>query len=81
MLRPYQKVTLKYIGQELSLTLPEVELLLIDLICSKKIKALLDQPEGLLLLETQTSSPNSEPLLKWMNALESLGTDLIEQYC
>lgn len=81
MLRPYQKVTLKYIGQELNLSFTEVELLLIDLISSKKLKALLDQPEGLLILDSNNSASNQEPLLKWMNSLEGLGKDLVDQYC
>lgn len=81
MLRPYQKVTLKYIGQELNLSFTEVELLLIDLISSKKLKALLDQPEGLIILDSSHSASNQEPLLKWMNSLEVLGKDLLDQYC
>jgi COP9 signalosome complex subunit 2 len=81
MLRPYRRVTLKYIGQELNLSLKEVEFLLIDLISSKKLVALLDQPEGLLLLEGNQGSVNQEPLLKWMNAIENLGKDLVDQYC
>lgn len=81
MLRPYRRVTLKYIGQELNLSLKEVEFLLIDLISSKKLVALLNQPEGLLLLEGNQGSVNQEPLLKWMNAIENLGKDLVDQYC
>lgn len=81
MLRPYQRVTLKYIGQELNLSQTEVEILLIDLISSNKLKALLDQPEGLLLLENNQISAVQEPILQWMNAIEIMGKNIIDQYC
>ncbi len=81
MLRPYQRVTLKYIGQELNLSQTEVEILLIDLISSNKLKALLDQPQGLLLLENNQTSVVQEPILQWMNAIEILGKNMVDQYC
>ena len=81
MLRPYQRVTLKYIGQELNLSQTEVEILLIDLISSNKLKALLDQPQGLLLLENNQISAVQEPILQWMNAIEIMGKNIIDQYC
>lgn len=81
MLRPYQRVTLKYIGQELNLSQTEVEILLIDLISSNKLKALLDQPQGLLLLENNQISAVQEPILQWMNTIEMLGKNMVDQYC
>lgn len=78
-MRPYQKVSLKYIGHELSLTIPEVELLIVDLISNQRIDALLNQPEG--MLETKRAETAQDPLIKWMSALDSLGSELVEQYC
>lgn len=55
-MKPYQRVTLKFLAKELSLTETEVEKLLVDLIIDDKIKATIDQPNGYLLLENRNPS-------------------------
>ncbi len=87
MVRPYSKVTLSYLGQELNLNTQEVESLLIDLISSKKLAGLINQPEGFLIMQNSNNNNNSSkvesnirvaPLLKWISALEGLGSELVD---
>lgn len=80
MVKPYQKITLKYLGQELNLTNAEVESLLIDLISARKLQGLIDQPEGMLILDNYRSFSSQDPLQRWTNSLLMLSNELVEQY-
>lgn len=53
LVRPYQKVTLLFLANELSLSIPQIEHLLMDLIITEQIYGTIDQPQGYLLLSHQ----------------------------
>ena len=70
--RPYQKVTLKYLGQELSLDADEVEGLLVDMILDERISARIDQIHGYVQLGGDRESVESKKLkslAKWADTL------------
>jgi COP9 signalosome complex subunit 2 len=81
MVRPYQKISLNYLGKELRLSVEDVESMLIDLITTGKLNALINQPQRMLILESRNSINTQAPLLKWIDALEALGNEVVEQYC
>jgi COP9 signalosome complex subunit 2 len=50
MTRPYQKVTLAFLAEELSLSVPDVESLLVDMILDDRLSAQIDQIRGYVTL-------------------------------
>lgn len=72
LVKPYQKVTLKFLSKELSLSIEEVEALLVDLILAEKLKAGIDQPNGHLILESKNISQTDKHESVLLNLVENL---------
>lgn len=79
--KPFQKVTLGYLAEELSLTCEEVEGLLVDMILDERIAARIDQIKGHLVLlgprsgdggTTSLDRRKAECLGRWADALASV---------
>ena len=71
--RPYHKVTLQFLGRELSLSVDEVESLLVDMILDNRINALIDQTTNFVTLHNNSNSlvntSKNETLIKWIESL------------
>ena len=50
-MKPYKKVTLAFLGVQLSMPVDEVEGLLVDLILDDRLAAQIDQLQGVLVLD------------------------------
>ena len=59
MTRPYNKVKLSFLAEELSLTLEDIESLLVDMILDQRLMANIDQINGHLILLGKTSGESS----------------------
>ena len=59
MVRPYAKVTLTFLADELCLTVPQIESLLIDLIVTEQLQATIDAVHGHVLLHSHNNSNSS----------------------
>jgi COP9 signalosome complex subunit 2 len=82
--KPYRKVTLSFLAQELSLTEPEVESMLVDLIGDDRVSATIDQIAGYVIIGGERSSASAKTLQaigKWAeilnNATDSLASRAI----
>mmetsp|Transcript_18201 Transcript_18201/g.18258 ORF Transcript_18201/g.18258 Transcript_18201/m.18258 type:complete len:453 (+) Transcript_18201:134-1492(+) len=78
--RPYSKVTLKFLGQELSLTEDEVESLLVDMILDERLSARVDQIHGYVLLggdRESVASKKLKSLAKWADTLSHASDSLL----
>ena len=81
LVKPYQRVTLRFLAKELSLTELEVEKLLVDLIVDGKLAGTIDQPNGYVLLDNKNLSTfDSRCLanLRLINSLTTLSEGLLE---
>lgn len=70
--RPYQKVTLKFLAEELSLTVEYVESLLVDMILDERVAAHIDQIKGYVTLGRDRESveiKTLKSLSKWADIL------------
>lgn len=79
LLRPYKRIRIEFVAQELKLEVMAVELLLVDMIMDKRIDGKIDQIQGFLLLsgdQTSVSSKKYDALEKWCTTLESLTNNL-----
>lgn len=82
MTRPYQKVTLAFLAEELSLSVPDVESLLVDMILDDRLSAQIDQIRGYVTLmgkgrasvdDRQTmESKTLHALSRWADTLGSV---------
>lgn len=72
LVKPYKRVTLGFLAEELFLTVEQVEKLLVDLIRNEKLNGFIDQSNGWLIL----SSANDEPKAGAEEALRFLVTSL-----
>ena len=74
--RPYSKATLQFLGRELSLSLQEVEALLVDMILDGKLLAQIDQINGHVILGSggreTTATKKMKALGKWADNLVAL---------
>lgn len=72
MTRPYQKVTLKFLADELSLSITDVESLLVDMILDERLSAHIDQIKGFVALGDNRESiemKTLQSLSKWADIL------------
>jgi COP9 signalosome complex subunit 2 len=79
LVRPYRRIRISFVADELRLSTEEVELLLVDMILDKRIYGKIDQINGFLLLGGESNSITSkkyEALDKWTATLESLASNL-----
>jgi len=74
--RPYSKATLQFLGRELSLSLQEVEALLVDMILDGKLLAQIDQINGHVILGSggreTTATKKMKAIGKWADNLVAL---------
>eukprot|EP01035_Chromulina_nebulosa_P019861 gene19861-25812_t len=80
--KPYQKVTLKYLGKELNLNENEVELLLVDLILDERLSASIDQTNGYVILTKNNLllNSNENKLLRVINNWTEALNEITESY-
>lgn len=81
LVKPYRKITLKFLAKELSLTIVEVEKLLVDLIVEEKLVASIDQLNGYLILENKITSIDDQrhvANLRFIETLNNLSDNLLE---
>jgi COP9 signalosome complex subunit 2 len=81
LVKPYRKVTLNFLAKELSLSLQEVEKLLVDLITNEKLVASIDQLNGFLQLENKITSLTDHrhaANLRFIETLTNLSENLLE---
>jgi len=79
LVRPYNKVSLKFLSQELKMDVQQVEHLIINMILDGRLEGKIDQINGYLLLGGQKLSVGTkkyEALQKWAEALDDLKTSL-----
>jgi len=77
--RPYQKVTLEFLGKELTLSVLEVEKLLVDMILDQKMSARIDQINGYLVLGGDSSTVEGkkmQAITKWANTIATISDSL-----
>lgn len=70
--RPYRKVTLQFLADELSLTVEEVESLLVDMILDERLAAHIDQIKGFVILGDDRGTvevKTLQSLAKWADIL------------
>ena len=68
--RPYHKVTLQFLGRELSLSDDEIESLLVDMILDNRINAQIDQTTNFVFLKNHCDDHSKEEALtKWADSL------------
>merc|ERR1711862_506997 len=75
LLRPYTRVTISFISQELNVDENEAEQLLVTLILDEKIKGKIDQINRLFVVDKNPSSDNAlryDALTEWSAQLHSL---------
>jgi len=73
LLRPYTRVHISYIAQELCITIDEVEDLLVSLILDKKIDGMIDQVTHQLHLNPPLSKEvRDQPTDKWREKLSGV---------
>ena len=73
-------MTLKYLGQELSLATEEVESLLVDMILDERMSARIDQIHGYVQLGGDRESVESKKLkslAKWADTLSNATDNLL----
>jgi COP9 signalosome complex subunit 2 len=83
MTRPYTKVTLKFLADELSMKVEDVESLLVDMILEKRLVAHIDQIKGFVTLESNRNSSESktlQALAKWNEALGAATTTVSSRF-
>ena len=71
--KPYKRVTLKYLATELSLSVADVERLLVDMILDKRLNGYVNQVDGYLEMEDSHQSASSkkmEALARYADCLE-----------
>ena len=71
--RPYQKVTLKFLADELSLSVEDVESLLVDMILDDRVVAYIDQIKGFVTLGKGRESVETKTLISLSNWADILG--------
>ena len=79
LVRPYRRIRVALVANELKLSVDDVELLLVELILDKRIFGKIDQINGFLLLNGESNSIASkkyDAIDKWTATLESLSTNL-----
>ena len=70
LVRPYHKVTLQFLGNELSLSDSEIESLLVDMILDNRINAQIDQTTDYVIIKNNNSNnERHEALIKWADSL------------
>ena len=70
--RPYRKVTLQFLADELSLTVEDVESLLVDMILDERLAAHIDQIKGFVILGDDRGTvevKTLQSLAKWADIL------------
>lgn len=81
LVRPYQRVTLGYLAQELALADKQVEALVVDLIREDKLAGLIDQTKGWLVLTAKEQSGNEGlelALQHWSSNLLAMQDHLLQ---
>jgi len=82
MTRPYQKVTLSFLAEELSLSVTDVESLLVDMILDDRLAAHIDQIKGYVTLtgkglrEETMENKTLQALGRWADTLGSVTANL-----
>ena len=79
LVRPYRRIRVSFVANELKLNQAEVELLLVELILDKRIFGKIDQINGFLLLSGESNSIASkkyDAIDKWTTTLEALSVNL-----
>lgn len=74
-MRPYNRIRLAFLASELKLELPEVEVLLVEMIVDAKISGKIDQINGFLFLDGNLSTVKSkkyDTVSQWSEKLSSL---------
>lgn len=70
LVRPYHKVTLQFLGKELSLNDNEIESLLVDMILDNRINAQIDQMTDYVILKhNNNDNVRQEAMIKWADSL------------
>ncbi|KAI8911776.1 PCI domain-containing protein [Gorgonomyces haynaldii] len=78
LLKPYTRIELDYISQELNISIPEVEELLVLLILDEKISGKIDQVQHIVALDRETSDQTRYAALqKWTLAIENLTNNIL----
>ncbi len=78
-MKPFRRVTLSFLAEELSLGVDEVESLLVSLILDDKLSAHIDQLQGIVVMNSTSLSVEDSKynaLTKWTRALENVNTYL-----
>ena len=78
LVRPYGRVRLAFIAHELSLTVEQVEDLLVDLIRESKLPALIDKPNGWLTV-LQKEEPDESSKMEDMLELTTENLDIMQE--
>eukprot|EP01038_Epipyxis_sp_PR26KG_P007651 gene7651-10413_t len=78
LLIPYNKVTLSFLGRELSLNIDEVEALLVDMILDEKINASINQTNGHVIIHNQNVEPNcmNDVVSQWAKSLSDANENI-----
>ena len=71
--RPYRKVTLKFLADELSLNTEDVESLLVDMILDNRVVAHIDQIKGYVTLGGERESVETKTLQSLCMWADTLG--------
>lgn len=77
LVRPYERVSLDFIAQELLLSVDDIEKLVVDMIVNDKLKGSIDQLRGYIVLANKNNSNAAsnaklESLARWATALEKI---------
>jgi len=79
LVRPYKKITLKFISQELKMTVEDVEQLIINMILDQRLQGKIDQLEGFLFLgehKVSAAAKKFDALQRWTDSINVLKTSL-----
>ena len=80
LVRPYERVSLDFIALELSMSVDDIEKLVVDMIINDKLKGSIDQLRGYVVLANKNNSDTAknaklESLARWANALEKISLE------
>lgn len=81
--RPFKKVTMAYLATELSLSIDEVESLLVDMILDERLSAQIDQIHGYVIVtDTRVCVANkkSQGLGKWADKLTAISDSFATKF-
>ena len=81
-MRPYSRVTLKFLAQELDLSEPDVETLLVDMIMDMRIQAQIDQITGVVTIIRPKNSGSDDimnTLGDWADTLSTVTENFVNR--